>query len=312
MYRSILVPLDGSTFAEHVLPLARSIARRAGAALQLALVHVPIAARYVDGMVIYDEPLDARLKEHEREYLNEVTKRVATDLDVPVTFELIDGKVGQVAEILHDHAMAKNVDLIAMTTHGRGAFTRFWLGSVADKLVRQVSMPILLVRPQENEKTQIDITQEQVFQHILITLDGSALSEQILDRAVALGKLLQADYTLLRVMEPWLPISYPSTEYSIKVDEELQKQVQTEAQTYLDSVAERLRAQSLQVQTKVVLHRQPAIAILDEVGKDEVDAIAMATHGWGGLTRLIMGSVADKVLRGVSKPVLLYRPHGES
>ncbi len=312
MYRSILVPLDGSTFAEYALPVARSIARRAGATLQLALVHVPVPARYVESMVIFDKELEARNREHEQAYLDEVIKRLATDLEVPVTSVLLDGEIGKISEVLNDHVMATGADLIVMSTHGRGALSRFWLGSVADKLVRQGLVPILLVRPLEEKKEGPDLAHEPVFQHVLIPLDGSALSEQILEPAVALGKLMQADYTLLRVLEPWMPIGYPPTEYSIRLDHQLQEQLQREAEEYLEGVAGRLRAQSLQVQVRVVFSRFTSTAILEEAGKQGIDLIAMETHGWGGLTRLLIGSVADKVLRGASVPILLQRPHGET
>jgi nucleotide-binding universal stress UspA family protein len=133
---------------------------------------------------------------------------------------------------------------------------------------------------------------------------------------VALGSAMQAEYTLLRVVKPVVSISYDPTSQAVggldrSVLRELQtfhEQLQAEAQTYLDGVAERLRAQSLRVQTRVVLHAQPAAAILDDVRNHAVDLIALATHARGGLSRLLLGSVADKVLRGTVTPVLVRRP----
>ncbi|HWP49013.1 MAG TPA: universal stress protein [Candidatus Limnocylindrales bacterium] len=319
MYRSVLVPLDGSTFAEHALPIARSIARRAPATLQLVSVHVPIAARYVDGTVLFDEALDNRLKEHERAYLDEVVKRLSADSNVSLTATLLEGNLGSVVDALNEYAISTQADLIVMATHGRSAWSRFWLGSVADKLVRQVLVPILMVRPSEAGETQPDLTREQVFQHLLIPLDGSSLAEQILEPALTLGQLMQADYTLLRVVEPPLPISYPHTEYTTKLEEQLLKEWKTEAQTYLHGVAERLQTQvkeqdksPLSIKTKVTISRYTANSIIEEASSQGIDLIAMATHGYGGLTRVVMGSVADKLLRGAPVPVLLRRPQGEA
>jgi len=315
MYRSILVPLDGSTFAEHALPIARSIAHRAGATLQLVLAHVPISARYVESRAIFDETLDTQLKEQERIYLDGVIRRLTAGSDIPITSALLD-ESDSVAKTLNDHAEATGVDLIVMATHGRGTLARLWIGSVADRLVRYASTPILLVRPQEAEP---DLTREPIFQHMIIPLDGSGLSERILPHAVAFGELMQADYTLLRVIEPVIPATYPRTEYAVRIEQQLLEQLQTEVQTYLDGIAERLRAQigargrtPLQVQTKVVIHRHPAIAILEEADTQIMGLIAMETHGRGGLTRWLIGSVADKVLRRASIPVLLHRSNGES
>ena len=80
------------------------------------------------------------------------------------------------------------------------------------------------------------------------------------------------------------------------------------AQSYLNGAADRLRALSLRVQTRVVVNAQPAMAILDEIKQHAPDLVALATHGRSGLVRLYPGSVADKIVRGAHIPVLLYRP----
>jgi nucleotide-binding universal stress UspA family protein len=307
MYQSILVPLDGSTFAEQALPVAWSIARRAGATLQLVRIHVPFPAKGTDNAIRPPEELNIQSREQERVYLDKIASHLKLNADFPVTTALLDGKAGQIAESLNNYAKTKDVDLVVIATHGHGALTRFWLGSVADKLIRQVEKPILLVRPQD---TTSNLTHEQVFRHILIPLDGSIFAEQVLEYAVALGKLMQADYTLLRVIELMIPGNYPSEQWT-GIEKQWLDQRQAEAQIYLEGVAERLHAQSLQVQTKIVINYQPAVAILEEASKSGIDLIAMETQGHGNLARLFLGSVVDKVLRGASIPVLLHRPRSE-
>lgn len=85
------------------------------------------------------------------------------------------------------------------------------------------------------------------------------------------------------------------------------EQQRAEAQAYLDQVAERLHQQGYRVRTQVALGQQPASAILDQAQSLGVDLIALETHGRRGLTRLLLGSVADKVLRGASVPLLIHR-----
>jgi nucleotide-binding universal stress UspA family protein len=92
---------------------------------------------------------------------------------------------------------------VAMSTHGRGPLSRFWLGSVADALMRRLPVPLLLVRPQEGAP---DLSEEPPLRRILIPLDGSALAEEVLAPALALGGLVGAEYTLLWVVRP-LPFS---------------------------------------------------------------------------------------------------------
>jgi len=302
MYHSIMTPLDGSTFSEHALPLALSIARRTGAVVRIAHVHTPIIAlAYPGEYLALDAALDTQTRESERAYLEGLARRLAASWDVPITVALLDGL--PVAGVLHDHARATGIDLVVMTTHGRTGLSRFWLGGVADTLARQATLPILLVRPRDDA---LDLTHEQVIKHILIPLDGSRFAEQALERAVALGVPMQAEYTLLQAIDPLLA-GHTVPPYTVGLDEEQYEQIRTDAQNHLERVAEHLRAQSLQVRTSLVV-AQPASAILTYAREHGVDLIAMATHGRGGITRLLLGSVADKVVRGACTPVLLQRP----
>jgi len=310
MYGSLLVPLDGSVFGEHALPLALSIARRAGATLTVLHVYGPVAAVYAEGPPAFDDSLDLHLKERQQAYLDGVVQRVRDVSSVSVRSELLEGET---ADAIRAAVSSRGVDLVVMTTHGRGPLGRFWLGSVADELVRHLPAPLLLVRPREAAP---DLGQEPVLKHVLLPLDGSALAEQMIEPAVALGSLMGAHYTLVRVIKPVLPSAYRLQGASLtELAESVLKQIETmheslhrEAQNYLDQVAARLRARSLQVQTRVTVEQQPAVAILHEAASSAIDLIALETHGRRGLSRLVLGSVADKVVRGASVPVLVHRP----
>ncbi len=306
MYRSVLVPLDGSAFAEHALPLALGIARRAGASLRVTQVHVPLALMYVDSMAPLAYQGESGIMEQERSYLDGLVKRLKAVSPVPVTPTLLEGP--EVAELLNGHARTHGVDLVVMTTHGRGPMTRFWLGSVADELLRRASVPLLLVRPQNGEA---ELAREPVLRHFLIPLDGSELAEKVLEPAVSLGGLMQADYSLLRVYGPVTETRIdPLGAGILSRLESAPDAVKAAAETYLGRVAERLRSQGLTVQAHAVFGQQAAVAILREAKVRESDLIALESHGRGGVDRLLLGSVADKVVRGASTPVLVQRPHG--
>jgi nucleotide-binding universal stress UspA family protein len=295
MYRSILVPLDGSSFGEHALPLALSIACRAEAHLHLAHVHQ--ASRLAS-----DTAAEQEQRADEGAYLDGLLRRLQASCDLPITTKLLDGPI---AQALRDYAVEIQADLIVMTTHGRGALSRAWLGSIADALMRSVSMPVLLVRPHEQPA---DIAREPAIHHILVPLDGSALAEQILGHATELGRITHAEYTLLQVTEPVF-VGYGSEMSAISANEQILESLQTQAQAYLDRVAAGLRAEGLQVQT-ITMIEFAAAAILEYAREHAVDLIALETQGRGGLARWIVGGVADKVIRGASVPVLLHRPQG--
>jgi nucleotide-binding universal stress UspA family protein len=207
--------------------------------------------------------------------------------------------------MLASYGATANTDLIVMTTHGRGGLARFWLGSVADSLLRWSTAPILLLRPDDGTP---DPARPRTIQRILIPLDGSAQSEAMVEHAVALGQLMQSEYTLLRVVAPFvLGASAPFTTPT-DFDPDRTMRRQAEAQHDLDTVARRLQAAGATVRTRVLITEQVAAAILEEASQHGIDLIAMSTHGRSGLARLLIGSVADKVLRGAERAVLVYRP----
>jgi nucleotide-binding universal stress UspA family protein len=312
MYRSILVPLDGSPLSEYALPVACAIARRSGAALRLVHVHMRATSNpiYVEGLPVIDEHMQSLNTVHERVYLERIRDRIIAEQDRNVTIAIRDpvsdvGRDVTVADALAADAAATNTDLVVMTTHGRGGLARFWLGSVADTLVHLSSVPVLSLRPAEPVPP---IDHPPVFRHILIPLDGSALAEQILEPALALGDLTRAAYTLLHVVEPFVLPGYAPLAQHTHLDTQLTQAALAKGQRYLDDLAQHLRTDGRQVHTRALLAAQPAAEILDTAQAQSADLIALATHGRSGLARLLLGSVADKVRRGADMPVLLYRP----
>jgi nucleotide-binding universal stress UspA family protein len=312
MYRSILVPLDGSPFAEQALPLALNIARQAGAGLELVQVHAPPAEAYAETPPGLHEPLWPHLRQHAIAYLDGVVNRLTSAAPVPISAALLDGPI---SDALHEHAVANGVDLVVLSTHGRGLLARAWAGSVAADLVRALLVPVLLVRPREGP---FDLAEALAcgadVREVLIALDGSPFAEEIVEPAVALGDLMGARYTLLEVTDPVPAVRYEVAAAALAATSSAAlEQVpgywveRSVAHEYLEGVAERLRARSLWVRTRVAAGKDPAAAILDEARAQGAGLIALATHARRGLPRLLMGSVAEKVVRGASVPVLLHQ-----
>jgi nucleotide-binding universal stress UspA family protein len=294
MLRSILVPLDRSTFAEQALPLAACIARKAGARLDLVEVH---------GSYFKDNPhacwapqgheLDVDLKQREASYLDAVAKKAAGSSPAPVTTALLPGSdvlPETVAESILARARASKADLIVTTTHAPGALTCVAMGSVAAELVRRSSVPVILVRPGETAR---EATPAPDVDDILVPLDGSPLAEQVLAPAAELARVMGARCHLLQVVEPTT-----SGEQAEKA----------QAEAYLQRIAAGLREQGLEVRARAVFAWDAAGAILAEADEQGSKLIALATHGRGGLEWLMLGSVADQLVRRAPTPVLVYRP----
>ncbi len=309
MFRSILVPLDGSSFAEQALPLAVSLAQRDNAALQIIRVHEPIAGVYLHRPGTFEAGLDRELMDDMRNNLDATVKRLADKTGIRANSAVLKGPV---AETIAGHAAASAADLLVMTTQGRGPLGRMWFGSVADALVRQSTIPILFVRPTEVSSEGLT---DPVLRRVLVPLDGSQLAEQALEAALALGGA-EGEYILLRVILLISPVADDPSSGRVsglstsvlQQLQELKREQEAEANKYLEQLAERLRARSVNVATQLAVYEQPAIAILDAASGRGVDAIAITTRGRGGLKRLFLGSVADKVLRGATTPILICPP----
>ncbi len=311
MYRSLLVPLDGTPFGEHALPLAVCVARRTGAAVHLVHVHLPTVG--LAGPVLPGAARDQDERRAERAYLAEVAGRVAARApDVALHARLIEGaEVEGLARALLGHAETIAADLFVLSSHGRTGLARWWYGSLADDLVRRTARPLLLAHPRDGEPAW---EPEPAFRHVLVPLDGSPRAAQVLPALLPLGTRMGAEYTLLRVVEPApLPVVDPTLVAAAPVETAVVDAQQAAAREYLERVAGRLRAGPARpvVRTCVVLDPQPAEAILSFAREGRgVDLIALGTHGRGGLSRLLLDSVAAKVLKQTTVPLLLLRAAG--
>jgi nucleotide-binding universal stress UspA family protein len=295
MYRSILVPLDGSLPSEQSLPYAAALARRSGATLHLAFVHTPLLL--AEGVMYFGEP-DLQLWEEERNYLLRVVERLKKTGLEKVSAHVLEGPI---AETLREKALGEGCDLVVMTTHGRGPVSRFWLGSVADELVHRLPIPLLLIRTREEAPPPA--TEPEV-RNVLLALDGTPTAEQILQPAGELAKLLGATCTLLRVVPTVVPHGLHK---ETAVGAALADKLRVEAHVYLQRLASSLHDRGIAAQSRIIAHAHPATAILNEAASGGYGLLALETHGRRGLPRLFLGSIADKVVRGASIPVLVHR-----
>lgn len=300
MFERVLVPLDGSGFAEFALSPGVEIARRAGAHLELLTVIDPLPA-IPNGMDV-----GTALEQGALRYLetrrDEVVARLGEDrVDVLV-------HRGSVAERIEARAREAGADLVVVASHGRGPLSRFWLGSVADELIRHAPCPVLVIRPREDDEPRFD--EEFRAERILVPVDRTEVSTVVVERAVELGRLFDARFRLVN------SISYPSEEFhpyltqASRMDDQWLKETMEEGRRRLETVADRMRSRGFDVDVSVGRAESAAERILDEARDWDADVIAMATHGRGGVPRTVLGSVADKVVRASSLPVFITRPDG--
>jgi nucleotide-binding universal stress UspA family protein len=303
-FRSILVPLDGSPFAEQAVPLAALIAERAGSKLRLTLVHgLPPAPIGAAAAKLFTS-IELATRRSERSYLRAIQARLRDGGTRVASAATVTGKAGPA---LAQYVQEMGIDLVVMSTHGRGGIRRAWLGSVADYLIRSLEVPVLVVRPREGEPGP---ARPGASGQILVPLDGSSLAEEALGPAIALARAWDAELALLQVVRPVLLSADPALALPLPsaFDEDLTMMGRTQAQDYLNDIVEELHEQGIRATGAASLGWYAAESILEAARPERVAAIVIATHGRGGLSRLVLGSVADKVVRGADVPVLVYRP----
>jgi nucleotide-binding universal stress UspA family protein len=303
MLRTLLVPLDGSSLAERAVPVACALAKRTGGAVHLVRAHVPITVvgATAEGAIFSQDMLaaDDAVRRHARTYVTGVAERAAAAHGVRVTPLCEDGSPAGLIQEVADRLLA---DLIVMTTHGAGGFAPDWLGSVADAVIRHSHRPVLTLP--ENEAHP-----ERPFapRRITVTLDGSERAATILPVARDLALAYGATLDLVRVVAPYIPgdvISHLPTDrpdpFGIDAEAALAKRA-------LDDIARTFTAGGVATTATVRMDLSPTKSLQAHLKETDPDVVAVATQG-RGLSRVFVGSVADKLVRTAGRPVLVLRP----
>jgi nucleotide-binding universal stress UspA family protein len=295
VYRSILVPVDGSTLAERSLAVASTLATQLSSNLHVVHVH---HERVVDELPVYGLSGDAARAAAEQ-YVVAVADRLRATGSGQVSATVLEGSA---AQAIAEYVAKTGVDLIVMSSHGRTGMSRFWLGSVADAVIRTVTVPVLMVRASADAAAA-----PGAFERILLPLDGSSRAEMAIPHAIAIARLNPSHVHLLSVEERAEDLRLSVWGLAAAEPDDLPARLER-ADHYLHSVVSRFQPEWPPATVSVEArggHRVGETIAQAAVEQDS-DLIAMATHGRGA-SRLLLGSVADKVIRGTACSILLVR-----
>jgi len=295
-FKAILVPLDGSALAERALPAAMGLAEATHAALHLVTVQPPMP------FLTSDTPIPPDMLEEEaarfESYLRDTAKELSARCASPVNHALL---FGPPAAALGKYAESHAIDLIVMTTHGRSGLTRMALGSMAEALLRSVTVPVLLF-------TSETATAEgpASFTAVLVALDGTEGSEVVLDAAVALGGVARSTaYTLVHVMENPPPTLARIAFYPERGTPTWRERREATARRAFEPMAGLLREAGFTASVQMLDGRPVSRQLLDFARTSGSDLLVMGTHAPRGAERLLLGSVADDIIRHTDRPVLV-------
>ena len=294
MFNPIVIPLDGSELAERALAPARALAQYGLGELRLVRVATPRQRLVPDGAgfgALFPDQSLIEARAESTDYLADLQAA-----SVPETPSLhTDVRDGDVAGEIVDSARHAQAQLIVMSSHGYSGIRRWLLGSVAEKVLYAAPCPVWIVRASNPPE------------HILITLDGSLLAEEVLLPALSVARCFGSKVTLLRVVSE---IDGPDIQaldtYERGLGRRFVDQIYQEATAYLSLLAEAHTAGDLQI-TTAVRSGPAAENILEYADGHDSDLVAMTTHGLTGLRRWIYGSVTHKVLDQLPVSMLVAR-----
>jgi nucleotide-binding universal stress UspA family protein len=300
---TLLVPLDGSALAEQVLPYVRLLAPLLRADVRLLNV---VSDADVERLLAYDSvrlpggssevtPTELRKTRIQNQLCAQARRKLVLQAEQLRNAGLkaqLAVRMGQPEEQIIYMAERTAATLIVMATHGHSGLKRWAIGSVADKVVQAAETPVLLIRSAVPEP-------RPRLRRIMVPLDGSALAEQAMPLAIELAVAAHADVLLFQAIAPVVE-AYPYPHLPSDVQLALRDQAHVE----LTRAAESFREHPITLTSEVELG-YPGEAIIDAATRHDVDLIVMATHGYSGLRRWVLGSVADKVAHATTTPLLL-------
>ncbi len=315
MMKTILVPLDGSPLAEQALPYAKLFARTMQLPITLLRI-VPdferesllvsslstMSAGYAGeaGNVAYEYNRQAlqTFRDQAQSYLDAEAETLRSHGLKAVT----SVQVGLPADIITEYATHAPAALIVMATHGYSGIQRWTIGSVADKVIHNTHVPLLLIRG------SIVLGRVPQIKQILVPLDGSDIARQALPVATEIAQAAGARLTLLHAIDPLVEVGSGVHRYrlGLTVDDGLLNDAIQAVDQQLNAVAQEIQTEDLKVITMTIVG-YPAEVIVDEAQRRNADVIVMATHGYSGIRRWALGSIADKVLHTTHTPLLLVR-----
>lgn len=303
VYKRILVPLDGSQLAENVLPVVQSLSRGIKSKVTLfSVIDVEAMADELPaGRMDLSRSID-QMAQNAITVAKDYLKSVASTLDLPKGTVTQTAVLATAADAIVKEAEKQPGTMIAMSTHGRSGFQRYYIGSVADKVLHTASVPVLLYNPH----SVVGITATRHLNKIIVPLDGTPGGEKAIPHAEVLASTLDLKIVLVRVIptilmiqsNEWYQSNFP--DWSII---ELQKN----CSDYLKEIASHLAKRGFKnVETRVELGKA-ASAIVGLAQSTPGSIIAMPSRSRPGLGH-VLGSVTEKVVRSSDVPTFIIPP----
>jgi len=310
MFKRILVPLDGSKFAERALPHAELFARLFGSKIVLLQVLETVGEINQPQSV---DPFTWQIRKNQAEqYLRDTSDRVTERIGADTSGVESAIRTGRPPEAIISFARDEAIDLLVISTHGWGGFTRWNISSVAQKVIEKIYLPVLLIRAYEEQETPEGKIR---YRRILMPMDSSPRSECTFSVGVRLirgeidepsdEELVEPALFLTTVIRPpELPVPEPHGEDILQLVKQFMEFTRNSVREYLERVKSQFSVPS---EIRIVEHRSVSEALQGLVEEENIDLIIMSAHGFTGQYRYPYGSVAREMLEFGARPILIVQ-----
>ena len=298
---NILVPTDFSTHANYALKYAVALAMQFKGTLHFAHVLDSAAIAGVRGNAMWlnsadSETLVESMREHAKSRMANLAETAHSAGVESAEHIALGNPIHEILRIVEE----TDTTLLVISTHGRSGFEHIVFGSVAEKVVRQSPVPVLVIKHPEHEFVkEFDLTID--IRRILFPTDFSPFSEKALPFAVSLAREFNATLVIFHATE--VPVVLP--EFMPESAVQIGPQLEVEAQQLVAKMCEDIKEVKTEGHVRIGVAHKEICRLVDEA---KIDLVVAPTHGRTGLTHALFGSVAEKVVRLAKCPVLTIRP----
>lgn len=297
MFKHILLPLDGSSLAERVLPHAVALSGAFKSKLTLLRVITKSPAKDESNLI---NPMAWQMRKSEAEaYLKSVQKRLA-DVNIDSEVKIIEGNPPQQ---ICDYAQNEEVDLIILSSHGSSGVSAWNINSTVQKVLLRAFMPVMIIRAYEEDYGSLTGLR---YNRLLLPLDGSKRAECILPLAKSICEAQNSIAFITHIIEePNLPKQTPISDEIKALIDQLREINLEESKKYLDQIKEQFRPNN--VETIIESSEKPSIAMHNIIDREQVDLVLLSAHGHSGESRWPYGKIALSFIVYGTTPLIIIQ-----
>jgi nucleotide-binding universal stress UspA family protein len=295
MFRTILVPLDGSQLAEVVLPHANALAKAFDAALWL----VRVIESTVEEETQPIDPLQWQITKREAETYLENTAELLRINGVTTEYSILEGKTaGRIVEFAEN----QEIDLILLSSHGKSGLSRWNISSITRKIIQNAKRSTMIVRAYESPDTGFERFH---YHRMLVPLDGSLRAEYVLPIASTIARHHGAEMLMAHIVfKPEMPRRKPLSDEDLQLIDRFIERNRQEATQYLEQIE---CQPPIECTTRLIISENVENSLHDLIESEQIDLVVMSAHGYSGNRRQPFGNVTTNFIEYGSSPLLIVQ-----